>query len=88
MPGQPASTDTDIGQPLAMRQAALQAWYDGPVGQRVWQSEKQLLDHHLPNFFGYHLLSLGVNPVLPLAQASPIHHQIVLCSEVIVTCIF
>lgn len=54
---------------------ALQAWYDGVVGQRVWQCEKRLLDHHLPDLFGYHLMSLGVSPSLPLADASPIHHR-------------
>lgn len=62
------------GMSLASCQAALQAWYTGPVGQRVWQSEQRLLEHHLPELFGYHLLSLGVNPALDLAAASPIHH--------------
>ena len=71
-------TATESGLSLAARQPALQHWYNTPVGQRVWQYEKQLLDHHLPGFFGYHLLSLGVSPHLPLATASPIHHQITL----------
>ncbi len=64
--------------PLAARLGALQSWYESPVGQRIWHSEQQLLDHHLPGFFGYHLLSLGIHQALPLAAASPIHHQIVL----------
>ena len=62
----------------AERQVALENWYQSSVGQRVWQDEKQLLDNHLPSLFGYHLMSLGVSPGLPLATASPIHHQIVL----------
>jgi SAM-dependent methyltransferase len=66
------------GASPAERQAALENWYLNPVGQRVWQDEKQLLDHHLPALFGYHLMSLGVSPSLRLADASPIHHQVVL----------
>lgn len=64
---------------LADRLPALQNWYGSAVGQRVWQSEKRLLDHHLPDLFGYHLMSLGVCPSLPLAAASPIHHQFAIC---------
>lgn len=78
IPGSPEASPAGNGLPFAIRQPALQAWYDSPVGQRIWQYEKQLLDHHLPDFFGYHLLSLGVSPGLPLTTASPIHHQIVL----------
>lgn len=63
---------------LAARLPALQAWYASAVGQRVWQCEKRLLDHHLPDLFGYHLMSLGICPSLPLAAASPIHHQFAL----------
>lgn len=63
---------------LATRLPALQAWYDSTVGQRVWQCEKKLLDHHLPDLFGYHLMSLGICPSLPLAEASPIHHRFAL----------
>lgn len=64
--------------PLAARLPALQNWYNSAVGQRVWQCEKKLLDHHLPDLFGYHLMSLGVCPSLPLAAASPIHHRFAL----------
>lgn len=53
---------------------ALQQWYASGVGQHVWHAEKQLLDKYLPNLFGYHLMTLGVCPSLPLAAASPIHH--------------
>ncbi len=67
---------------LASRLPALQKWYDSPVGQRVWCCEKRLLDHHLPGFFGYHLMSLGVCPSLPLTEASPIHHRFSLCPAV------
>ena len=63
---------------LADRLPALQDWYDSAVGQRVWQCEKKLLDHHLQDLFGYHLMSLGVCPTLPLAEASPIHHRFAL----------
>ncbi len=66
---------SDAPLSLADRLPALQAWYGGPVGQRVWQCEKRLLDHHLQDLFGYHLMSLGVCPFLPLADASPIHHR-------------
>lgn len=69
----------ECSQPaLADRLPALQAWYDSPVGQRIWQSEQKLLDHHLPDLFGYHLMTLGVCPALPLADASPIHHRFAL----------
>lgn len=64
--------------PLAARLAALQSWYGGAVGQRVWHCEQKLLNHHLPDLFGYHLMSLGVCPSLPLAAASPIHHKFTL----------
>lgn len=53
---------------------ALQQWYAGGTGQNVWCAEKQLLDTYLPGLFGYHLMTLGVCPSLPLATASPIHH--------------
>jgi len=58
--------------------AALQQWYASGVGQNIWQSEKRLLDQYLPNLFGYHLMSLGVCPSLPLSDASSIHHQFTL----------
>ena len=53
---------------------ALQQWYASATGKNVWQAEKQLLDSCLPNLFGYHLMSIGMCPDLPLAEASPIHH--------------
>jgi SAM-dependent methyltransferase len=62
--------------PLGQRLDALAKWYEGSSGQYVWQREKLLLDAHLPQLFGYHLLSLGVCPHLSLADASPIHHRI------------
>lgn len=61
--------------PLASRLEALQAWYDSDVGQRIWHCEKRLLDHHLQDLFGYHLMSLGVCPGLPLSAVSPIRHR-------------
>lgn len=64
--------------PLSQRLDALANWYNGSAGQYIWQHEKLLLDAHLPQLFGYHLLSLGVCPHLPLAEASPIHHRVVL----------
>lgn len=64
--------------PLAARLPALQSWYDSAVGQRVWQCEQKLLNYHLPDLFGYHLMSLGICPSLPLAAASPIHHRFTL----------
>ncbi|MEZ5539379.1 MAG: methyltransferase domain-containing protein [Pseudomonadales bacterium] len=54
--------------------SALQQWYAGSVGQNIWRAEKALLDRHLPHLFGYHLMTLGVCPSLPLVEASPIHH--------------
>lgn len=53
---------------------ALQQWYADYVGQNIWQAEQRLLDQFLPSLFGYHLMSLGVCPSLPLAASSPIHH--------------
>lgn len=64
--------------PPSVRQHAMHAWYDGAVGRRVWQCERQLLSRHLPELFGYHLLTLGVDSTLPLAESSPIHHRIAL----------
>lgn len=61
----------------ATRQQALHQWYASPAGQRVWRNEQRLLSHHLPGLFGYHLLSLGVDPSLPVAESSPIHHRMV-----------
>ncbi len=70
----------DVKQwPLASRLDALASWYTSDTGQRIWQREKQLLDHHLPQLFGYHLMSLGVCPTLDLAAASPIHHRFAIC---------
>lgn len=64
--------------PLADRLEALQTWFASRVGQNIWRDEKKLLDHNLPGLFGYHLMSLGVCPSLPLSAASPIHHQFTL----------
>jgi SAM-dependent methyltransferase len=64
-----------VTMPLAARLDALSQWYAGGTGQRVWAQEKQLLDHHLPALFGYHLMSLGICPALNLTEASPIHHR-------------
>lgn len=61
---------------------ALQQWYAGSAGQHVWRAEQQLLDQYLPNLFGYHLMTLGVCPALPLATASPIHHCFALSDDV------
>jgi SAM-dependent methyltransferase len=75
----PDSPHREKRWPLSSRLPALQEWYGSAVGQRVWQCEKQLLDHHLPDLFGYHLMSLGICPSLPLADASPIHHRFTVC---------
>lgn len=56
------------------RALALQQWYASSAGQNVWSAEKALLDKYLPNLFGYHLMTLGACPSLPLVTASPIHH--------------
>lgn len=61
--------------PMAERLPALARWYASEAGQRVWRNEQRLLDHHLPQLFGYHLMTLGVSAALPLAAASPIHHR-------------
>ena len=63
---------------VADRLPALEDWYRSAVGQRIWQQEKKLLDYHLQDLFGYHLMTLGISPSLSLADASPIHHRFAL----------
>ena len=46
-----------------------QHWYASPLGQRLAETEKQLLDRYLPNLFGYYLLQCG-NPVAELGEMS------------------
>ncbi|WP_455216768.1 class I SAM-dependent methyltransferase [Kaarinaea lacus] len=41
--------------------AALQQWYATPLGQRMAETERQLLNSQLSNLFGYYLLLIGNN---------------------------
>lgn len=49
-------------------------WYETPLGQRLLNAEKVLLDQCLPRRFGYHLLQIGCAN-LPMYSGSPIGHK-------------
>jgi len=49
-------------------------WYRTPLGERLLQSEQQLLEKTLPRRFGYHLLQIGCAD-LPMYESSPIGHK-------------
>lgn len=46
-----------------------QEWYTSPLGQRLGQCEKKILDKYLPDLFGYYLLQCGCPEILLEKQA-------------------
>jgi SAM-dependent methyltransferase len=56
----------------------LQRWYGSPLGQRLQQREKAVLDQVLPNLFGFHLLQVGQPAAGDLLSASRIVHRMVM----------
>lgn len=53
---------------------AMRGWFETPLGMRLLQSERAMLEHCLPRRFGYHLLQIGCAD-LPLYGSSPIGHK-------------
>jgi len=55
-------------------QRELCAWYQSPLGQRLAQAEKYVLDDVLPTLFGYHLIQIGQYCDMALIQSSKVSH--------------
>ncbi len=61
---------------LEQGQAKLAQWFVTPLGQEFLKSEQALLEHILPDLFGYHALQLGQVTPCHLLQGSRILHKL------------
>ncbi|MEK7991123.1 MAG: class I SAM-dependent methyltransferase [Thiotrichaceae bacterium] len=59
--------------------AELYKWFTTPLGERLLQSEAQLMQQVLANLFGYHLLQIGNIGHGQLLENSRINHRCILC---------
>ncbi|WP_353572519.1 class I SAM-dependent methyltransferase [Candidatus Albibeggiatoa sp. nov. BB20] len=59
--------------------AELYQWFTTPLGERLLQSEVQLMQQILPNLFGYHLLQIGNIGHGQLLESSRINHRCISC---------
>jgi SAM-dependent methyltransferase len=57
----------------------LYQWFTTPLGERLLQSEVQLMQQILPDLFGYHLLQIGNIGHGQLLETSRIRHRCILC---------
>ena len=51
-------------------------WFDSPLGEKVLEAEKQLLEAYLSRIFGYHILQLGCSETHSLIDESLAGHKI------------
>lgn len=56
----------------------LMRWYDSALGQRLQQSEQEVLEQVLPNLFGFHLLQVGKPMAEEMLGSSRITHRMVM----------
>ncbi|MEO0442918.1 MAG: methyltransferase domain-containing protein [Pseudomonadota bacterium] len=61
--------------PLRDSQAAINDWYQTPLGQRIFAAEQLALDQIMPEMYGYHLMQLSVLSGIKLSNQSPITHH-------------
>lgn len=61
--------------PLRRSMAPLNEWFSSPLGQVLLEQEQLLIDEHLRNLFGYHLLQLSITNNRDLMGASRISHR-------------
>ncbi len=61
---------------LEQSQAKLAQWFLTPLGQEFLASEQALLEHILPDLFGYHALQLGQVTPCHLLKGSRILHKL------------
>lgn len=71
---------TEQLQPMASEAlcTALREWFTSPLGAEILAAEQGVLDTWLPEIFGYHLLQVGYDANLPLAEASPVSRRFTL----------
>lgn len=63
-------------KPLRESQGDIQAWFKGPLGQRLLKCEQSKLDRIMPEMYGYHLMQLSaVDHALALSRQSPASHH-------------
>ena len=55
----------------------LAEWFESILGQELLHAQQQVLDHILPDFFGYHALQLGQVVPCHLLENSRIPHRLV-----------
>ena len=55
--------------------STLREWFDTPLGRRLLQQEKRVLDSLLPQLFGYHLVQIGCVGGPDWLAASRIKHR-------------
>ncbi len=71
-PMAPRTSHPDPRQSLA----ELRRWYASALGQALAGEEQAVLAEHLPNLFGYHLLSIDPPYRLRALESSRISHQV------------
>lgn len=54
--------------------SCIRDWFEMPMGRRVVDIQKAVLEQLLPGLFGYHLMQLSIQRE-PLYAASPINHK-------------
>jgi SAM-dependent methyltransferase len=65
-------------RPLVDSVAPLEQWWEGAVGQELLAEEQPLIDRHLRDIYGFHLMQLGVSRNIDLTRASTINHRFAL----------
>src|SRR5690554_4462524 len=66
--------DCEVREKAARVQQAMSQWFESPLGQRLLEVERRMLDAALSRRFGYHLLELGCAN-FNMHQSSPIGHK-------------
>lgn len=69
-----STMDFEAREKAARLQEAMSEWFDSPLGRRLLQVERRILERALSRRFGYHLLELGCAN-LRMHQSSPIGHK-------------
>lgn len=56
-------------------------WFQTPLGEKVFQAEKALIEPLIERMFGYHILQIGCNEEYSLIENSPVGHKIIFASS-------
>jgi SAM-dependent methyltransferase len=64
-------------QPTEELADTLKLWFSNNLGEELLEYEQQILDQLLPGLYGVHLVQIGVDPIIDLADKSAVAHTFV-----------